>query len=79
LNPAPLLPFWEKGLGDEGNEFAKVECIRWALRRCLILLGAVRSAAPNKKSSLRHFLKPLILRARSARKIKGFKKWRACC
>jgi hypothetical protein len=26
LNPAPLLPFWEKGLGDEGHEFAKVGC-----------------------------------------------------
>ncbi len=26
LNPAPLLPFWEEGLGDEGHEFAKVGC-----------------------------------------------------
>ena len=25
LNPAPLLPFWEKGLGDEG-QLAKVGC-----------------------------------------------------
>jgi hypothetical protein len=21
FNPTPLLPFWEKGLGDEGKEF----------------------------------------------------------
>jgi hypothetical protein len=25
LNPAPLLPFWEKGLGDEGK-LAKLGC-----------------------------------------------------
>jgi hypothetical protein len=28
LNPAPLLPFWEKGLGDEGHKFAKMGCSR---------------------------------------------------
>jgi len=24
FNPAPLLPFWEKGLGDEGKPSLKV-------------------------------------------------------
>jgi len=27
FNPAPLLPLWEKGLGDEGR-FAEVTCSR---------------------------------------------------
>ena len=27
MNPAPLLPFWEKGLGDEG-QLSKLRCSR---------------------------------------------------
>jgi hypothetical protein len=33
LNPAPLRPFWEKGLGDEGK-LAKLGCTQSTLAIC---------------------------------------------